>query len=66
MKKFYKKKRFWFNSLVAVVALGASMTEVIRDIDSNFTPYIILGLAVANVLLSLISKELIQEVTNEQ
>lgn len=59
MKKFYKKKRFWFNSLVAIVALVVSMSEIIREIDSAYTPIIILGFAIANVMLSLISKELL-------
>ena len=61
MKKYYHKKRFWINTVIAVVGVLALQEDNIREVFTVFGDEIFLFIVTLNAFLSVTSKELLDE-----
>lgn len=62
MKKFYQKKRFWVNGVIAIISGLALQLDSIRAVSSEYGELLVIVVAGLNAFLSVTSKEILAEV----
>ena len=65
MKKYYHKKRFWINTVIAVVGVLVLQEDNIKEVFTVFGDEIFLFIVTLNAILSVTSKELLAPLDEE-
>ncbi len=58
-KSLVESKTFWVNALTLIISVGGTLAGAIPP---QFQPYVVAGLAVANIVLRLISGQPIDKI----
>lgn len=62
MKKYLKSKTVWFNTLVGIMAVLETQTQVFASfVGAEYLPYVALGITFVNIYLRSITTEALED-----
>jgi len=62
MKKYFLSKTVWFNTLVGILAVLETQTQIFASfVGSEYLPYIALGITFVNIYLRSITTEALED-----